>query len=309
VAADSSTTLHTRASRLQQANVDLAARAHGAILDVYALDSQLARGRARVVDLRLRIAQVRAARTEAVHGLAVAHRSLAAAQRALALRLQEIYEQGGDDSIQVVLGASSVEQALNSLDALDRVADSDRLVIEQTRRARDRYRAEARALASRERTLTSLAEDAAAETRGIEQARAERAAYLGKLTATRRLNATALSALERKAQEIQMQARQLTEISTPGGTGGSSHGMLTVSATAYSLPGHTSSGAPVGWGVVAVDPGVIPLGTRMTIPGYGEGIAADTGAAVVGNSIDVWFPTLRQAQAWGRRTVTITLHG
>jgi 3D (Asp-Asp-Asp) domain-containing protein len=58
---------------------------------------------------------------------------------------------------------------------------------------------------------------------------------------------------------------------------------------------------------VAVDPSVIPLGTRLTIPGYGAGVAADTGGNVHGNVIDVWFPTRQQALAWGRRTVTITL--
>ena len=81
-----------------------------------------------------------------------------------------------------------------------------------------------------------------------------------------------------------------------------------MSSTGYSLPGHTSTGIPVGWGVVAVDPSVIPLGTRLTIPGYGEAVAADTGSAVRGARIDLWFPTLAQARAWGRRTVTITLH-
>jgi cystine transport system substrate-binding protein len=45
----------------------------------------------------------------------------------------------------------------------------------------------------------------------------------------------------------------------------------------------------------------------MTIPGYGQGFAADTGSAVQGATIDLWFPTLAQARAWGRRTVTITL--
>jgi 3D (Asp-Asp-Asp) domain-containing protein len=84
---------------------------------------------------------------------------------------------------------------------------------------------------------------------------------------------------------------------------------MTVVATGYSLPGTTATGMPVGWGVVAVDPAVIPLGTRMTIPGYGEGVAADTGSAVKGATIDLWFPTTAQALAWGRRTVTITLHG
>jgi 3D (Asp-Asp-Asp) domain-containing protein/peptidoglycan hydrolase CwlO-like protein len=82
---------------------------------------------------------------------------------------------------------------------------------------------------------------------------------------------------------------------------------LTVVATAYSLHGGTASGLPTGPGVVAVDPTVIPLGTRMYIPGYGPGIAADTGTAIKGLRIDLWFPLLRQAESWGRRTVTITL--
>jgi cystine transport system substrate-binding protein len=53
---------------------------------------------------------------------------------------------------------------------------------------------------------------------------------------------------------------------------------------------------------------VIPLGTRMTVPGYGEAVAADTGSAVSGATIDLWFPSIAQANAWGRRTVTIVLH-
>ena len=53
--------------------------------------------------------------------------------------------------------------------------------------------------------------------------------------------------------------------------------------------------------------GLIPLGTKLSIPGYGEGVAADTGGAVRGPTIDLWFPTIAQALAWGRRTVTITL--
>jgi len=83
---------------------------------------------------------------------------------------------------------------------------------------------------------------------------------------------------------------------------------ITVSATGYALSGTTATGIPVGWGVVAVDPGVIPLGTHMTIPGYGVAVAADTGGAIAGNRIDLWFPTCAQAGGWGSRSVTIALH-
>lgn len=82
---------------------------------------------------------------------------------------------------------------------------------------------------------------------------------------------------------------------------------ITVGSTAYCLRGYTASGTYVNYGTVAVDPRVIPMGTRMYIPGYGEAIARDTGGAIVGNKIDVWFPSLGQCYQWGYRTVTITI--
>jgi 3D (Asp-Asp-Asp) domain-containing protein len=118
--------------------------------------------------------------------------------------------------------------------------------------------------------------------------------------------------VEHKSNEIQATAAVAAESpvaspATPAAPVGVGQ-TLTVSSTGYSLPGHTATGIPVGWGVIAVDPSLIPLGTRLTVPGYGEGVAADTGSAVRGATIDLWFPSLAQARAWGRRTVTITLH-
>ena len=84
---------------------------------------------------------------------------------------------------------------------------------------------------------------------------------------------------------------------------------LVVDAVAYHLPGRTASGLPVGVGVIAVDPRVIPLGTRVFVPGYGAAVAADVGSAIKGNIIDLWMPSTAAARAWGRRTVTITVYG
>ena len=64
------------------------------------------------------------------------------------------------------------------------------------------------------------------------------------------------------------------------------------------LRGTTATGIPTGPGIVAVDPTVIPLGTRMTIPGYGEAVAADTGGAIKGLRIDVWVATAAEAAQW-----------
>jgi 3D (Asp-Asp-Asp) domain-containing protein len=71
--------------------------------------------------------------------------------------------------------------------------------------------------------------------------------------------------------------------------------------------GHTAIGMHAGRGVIAVDPRVIPLGTRVHVEGYGYAIAADTGGAIRGHKIDVCFPTRYQALRWGRRTVTVTI--
>jgi peptidoglycan DL-endopeptidase CwlO len=316
VAADSASTLRARASQLSQQNADLAGRSRSALLDLYALDSRLARARAQLVSLRIRTAETRAARQAAQQRLAIARRVLTGAQLALAQRLQQLYEQGDSDSLAVLLGASSVDEALNKLDLLDRVADQDRLVIEQTRKARRTLVAVRHSLANHERELQRLAEEAAQSTLALEQSRAERASYLSRLSTRRKLNSSAISSLEQQAQAVQNRTRQLAAVPTSGatvaGTGGSSSvglsgDTLTVAATGYSLSGHTATGAPVGWGVVAVDPSVIPLGTRLMIPGYGTGVAADIGSAIRGATIDLWFPTLAQAAAWGRRSVTIIL--
>lgn len=58
---------------------------------------------------------------------------------------------------------------------------------------------------------------------------------------------------------------------------------------------------PNGWSTVAVDPKVIPLGTRMYVEGYGFGIAHDTGGAIKGNIIDVFMPSRDAAYTWGRK--------
>ncbi len=54
--------------------------------------------------------------------------------------------------------------------------------------------------------------------------------------------------------------------------------------------GITASGVPVTQGIVACDPSVLPLGTRLYVPGYGHAVCADTGGAIIGNIIDLGFP-------------------
>ena len=88
---------------------------------------------------------------------------------------------------------------------------------------------------------------------------------------------------------------------------------LSMVATAYTAgcagcSGITASGRPAGHGIVAVDPRVIPLGTRMYIPGYGHAVAGDTGGAIRGKRIDLGFESNAQAFQFGRRPVIVYLY-
>jgi 3D (Asp-Asp-Asp) domain-containing protein/uncharacterized protein YabE (DUF348 family) len=88
---------------------------------------------------------------------------------------------------------------------------------------------------------------------------------------------------------------------------------LSVVATAYTAgcsgcSGITASGRPAGHGIVAVDPRLIPLGTRMYIPGYGHAVAGDTGGAIRGSRIDLGMNSNAQAMQFGRRSVVVYLY-
>src|SRR5699024_8069428 len=89
---------------------------------------------------------------------------------------------------------------------------------------------------------------------------------------------------------------------------------ITMSATGYTAKctgcsGITATGIDLNKNpnakVVAVDPSVIPLGSRVWVSGYGEAIAGDTGGAIKGNRIDLHFPSKDAAYAFGNGTVTV----
>jgi len=84
--------------------------------------------------------------------------------------------------------------------------------------------------------------------------------------------------------------------------------VLTMRATAYTFlvrGRNTASGIPPRRGIAAVDPRVIPLGTKLYVEGYGHALAADKGSSIKGNKIDVFFASRAEALAWGVRYVKV----
>ena len=151
-------------------------------------------------------------------------------------------------------------------------------------------------IAAKEKAEKAAAEKAAAEKAAAEKAAKEQAAR------------EAQAAAEKEAAE---QAAAQAATTQPVGQ------TFIMESTAYSSdPADTLGGGTVtatGQNLltnpmaVAVDPNVIPLGTRLYVEGYGEAIASDTGGAIKGNIVDVHFSTYEQCIQWGRRQVKVTI--
>lgn len=110
---------------------------------------------------------------------------------------------------------------------------------------------------------------------------------------------------------------RISELNAPvipsGGTNiGTAIKTFTMESTAYYGHTITAMGSkpvrnPNGISTVAVDPNVIPLGSKVYVSGYGVAIAADTGGAIKGNIIDVFLNSYEECMNWGRREVTVQL--
>jgi peptidoglycan DL-endopeptidase CwlO len=309
--------LPARAAGLRADSGSLEARATAATLELYSLEAQLDRVRAERASIaarRLALARKQAsARTQ----LAIAKQAVSASQAELADLVRALYQQPGHDPLAVLLGAKSLDEALTALDGISRAAGRNNRIVEQARDARTRLEGVGRRLAARARELDRLAAAADAQATALAASTAERQRYVAGLRRQQGLNAARVASIEAQAREAETRsiavsaaapgpAPSAEEIIAPVSLASGTR-TLTVTSTGYSITGRTATGIQTGPGVVAVDPAVIPLGTRLVIPGYGVGVAADTGGAVQGNTIDLWFPTLAEADRWGRRTVTITL--
>jgi 3D (Asp-Asp-Asp) domain-containing protein/peptidoglycan hydrolase CwlO-like protein len=338
--------------QLRAENADLTARTRSAVLDLYSLDVRLDSARAELGALQARAQRLEAERVSIDGQLRLASLDNRLSQDRVASRLRYLYDYGTTtSSLDVLLGSSSLEEALTRLDDVDEVSAANEGIIIQLRSARSHLADLSQELAQRKRTLTETTRETASTVASLDQAQAQRSAYITGLEDQTAYNASAIDRLTAEAQAAEERSQLLSleraraaeqaqrsalalqatrvqplVVSPPQGAGPSDANdgvaedgpalspaggaqAITVVATGYDLAGRTATGLPVGYGVAAVDPSVIPLGAHMSIPGYGEAVAADTGGAISGTRIDLWFPTAAQADAWGRRTVTIVVDG
>jgi peptidoglycan DL-endopeptidase CwlO len=297
--------LRAEAEELRRANQGLASQSSAAQVELSSLDAQLAGTRARLARLRAEGERIARREAEARLQLKIARAGLRISQRRLAERVRALYEQGNPEPLAVILGAQSLDDAVSGVEHLSAMAEGDRRYMLDARSARAKLISVTAKLAQREAENERLRAEASDAAAFLIRARMERLSRLTSLTALRDSNGRKIASLESTARSLASVVPAPAVAAAPAG----GPGVLTVLATGYSLPGHTASGIPAGPGVVAVDPALIPIGSQLTIPGYGQGVAADTGGAIQGARIDLWFSSDAEARAWGRRTVTIAIGG
>ncbi|WP_142327634.1 cell wall-binding protein EntC [Bacillus thuringiensis] len=184
--------------------------------------------------------------------------------------------------------------------------------------------AEAKAQADAEAQAETKAQEAAkaqAEAKAQADAEAREAAKAQEAAAEARKAAKAQEAADREAaNKVQKPATQQPVAKETEKNTQSSSREFQVVATAYtadplengykagdqvkSALGHNLTANP-NMKLIAVDPSVIPLGSKVWVEGYGVAIAGDTGGAIKGNKIDVLMPDKGTSSSWGRKTVTV----
>ncbi len=274
------------------------------VREIVTLDSEIGSLKARLLELTGRSALLQE-RIEATAGqIAENRKRLSAKRRALNTRVRNLYVNGRTNKLEMLISSEGVADYMNRADMLQKVAERDARMVADTRRESDTLKASLSRLQDDKAEVDRVGADLKSRGRRLEKSRDERASVLA---------AAGAKAQEVSAQSGRVEAK-IDRINAPVSVTGRPTGkVLTMVATAYSprepgLTEATASGMRATKGVVAVDPRVIPLGTRLHVEGYGNCIAGDTGSAIKGNRIDLCFDTLEEMNAFGGyRTVRVEI--
>lgn len=238
--------------------------------------------------------------------LSRANRDLEISRNRLAQRLRETYKAGRAGWLALVFESTSLPNLVSRLDLLERVVRSDARLADQVEEAQATAALARRSLAATQAALAAKVADLRVQHKRLQDAHQNQARLVARLGNRLKEVQDAVRKVREKMAVANAAARQDRYPNAPTGVGpggtprlvdpsrpavsprnAGPGTQLLVKCTAYSGGGLTATGIPVRVGIVAVDPRVIPLGTRLFIPGYGEGLAADTGSSVKGNVVDV----------------------
>ena len=226
---------------------------------------------------------------------------LSAKRKALSSRAREIYVNGRESVLVTFLSSRDFSDFLKRSEYLKKVTDQDARLVRETREQAEKLSEAESELKARKKEIDKTRFDLRRRKERLGKVKSERAALLAQAGARSR-------EIERRSGEVESRMQELN----PTPSGRHTGRFLIMVATAYSpeepgLNDSTASGLKATRGIAAVDPAVIPLGTRLHVEGYGYALAADTGSAIKGMRIDLCFDTLEECRAYGRRTVKVEI--
>lgn len=218
-------------------------------------------------------------------------------------RARAMYINGVDSYLGVILSSNDLSDFISKTDMISRVVGFDTQIMNKLR--------------EKQQVISKQKDSLNYENSKLESLKTSNEKILSNLNKEIKEQKQLLSKADEKEKQLMAAAAASDSKNFKGGT--LSRGMskstsysrvLSMQATAYSGDGVTASGTATkrnsgGYSTIAVDPRVIPLGSTVYVEGYGYAVAEDTGGAIKGNIIDVFFPSESEAQGWGRRSVNV----
>ncbi|MBN2073081.1 MAG: hypothetical protein JW770_03945 [Actinobacteria bacterium] len=214
------------------------------------------------------------------------------------------YKYGSNDVAKYIITARDINEIVNNLYLFKNIMENEADMIEDLRYEKEEFERINRKSIEKKEEIEATMANIEDEKAKLEKDIAENKVLLDQVKGEK-------SEMQNLLNEIKA---RIAQVQPPGLTLVGEWEMVATAYYAYGRGGNdingdgiTAIGLRARKGIVAVDPGVIPLGTRLFIPGYGEALAADTGGWIKNNRIDLCFETLQECYGYGRRKIRIYL--
>jgi 3D (Asp-Asp-Asp) domain-containing protein/peptidoglycan hydrolase CwlO-like protein len=214
------------------------------------------------------------------------------------------YKYGNNNVARFIIGARDLNEVVNNIYLFRNIMNSEAEIIESLRFEREEYDRICRKSEEKKAEIESTKDSITTEKQQLENSLAENRILLEKVKGEK-------SEIQGLLDEIR---KRIAQIQPPGLTLVGEWDMVATAYYAFGRGGNdingngiTAIGLRARKGIIAVDPRVIPLGTRIYIPGYGEALAADTGGWIKGNRVDLCFESLEECFRYGKRKIKIYL--
>lgn len=223
-------------------------------------------------------------------------------------RIQSIYKDGETHFLEVLIKSKTINDILNKMGIFELIADNDTKLIKQIEKEQQKINSMQEEINSKISSLRELESENQINYSRLILKQKTKKQYLNDIKQAK----LEVNTINDQVRVVRKKMDSLGDSNRPKGR------TIKVLTTGYGTNcpdcgtnGTTSTGMPAGRGVAAVsaDPSsrVVPLGTKVYVPGYGKAVIGDIGGGVASNQIDLGFETHGQALSWGSRWVNVTV--